>query len=184
MAMSSQESCVVEKIAGRPGLAIAMALAFACVNTAARAAEDPCPVLTALRAMSADHFKKQRGQSLDQDKQDFATAYRIPGAAECKIGIHGDNYSAMSCSWFLQRGLDAEPKARAQFLQSAESYQGCIKDRDGMEVRKHRDGTGGYVDLTDRFVGGRAGSEYAVSITYSWSAPWWYLYVEYRRSDP
>lgn len=184
MAMSSRQNCVAEEIVARTGLATAMVLAFACLNTAARAAEDPCPVLTALRAMSADHFKKQRGQALDQDQRDFATAYRMPGATDCKIGIYGDHYSEMSCNWSLQRGIDAEPKARDQFLQTAESFQGCIKDRDGMEVRERRSGFGSYVNLRDRFAGGRVGRENAVYITYFWSAPWWYLNVEYRRSDP
>ncbi len=164
-------------------LSITLALAIAGV-TNTRAADDPCPVLSQLRAMSADHFKQQRGKGIRQSAEDFETDYRIPGAYECKVTTSGSSHSVLTCSWFLERGLDAEPAARAVFLKTAESYQSCVNDRDGLEVKDRRASRGASVTLTDRFAGAPKKSNYAVEISYSWFAPWWYLYVEYQRFDP
>lgn len=160
----------------------ALVVSTACASPQAHAAGDSCPVLTSLRSMAADHFRKQRGKALREDT--FATDYRIPGAHECTITANGPNDTELSCHWYLQRNLSGEPSARAEFLETVANFQACLKDPLGIDIRKHNDGRGASVDLSDRFDGARAGSEYAVHINYLWSAPWWYLYVEYRRSDP
>lgn len=185
MATFSFKICVVKQFAARLGLAITVTLAFPCESATARETEDSCPILTNLRSMSADHFKEQRGKALDIDEEQeiFMSTYHMAGAAECTVKVYGSNESIMSCMWFLQRGIDAEPTARDQFLRTADSFQSCVKDRDGVEVNNRRNSRGAYVILVDRFVSGQTGNDYTVRIDYSWSAPWWYLHVEYQRSD-
>lgn len=158
----------------------AMAMIFSPLHAVAES--DPCGLVKELRAMAADHFSPQRKALIREG--DYATDYLIPGASRCEVRTHEKKYSYMYCEWFMEKGLGSQPKVRKAFDDFVQGFQHCVKDKDGISVNHYKDGRGADVRLEDREAGGPPGSEFGVTITYRWFAPWWSLYLEYARADP
>ena len=158
------------------------AMAMAISPLQAVAESDPCALVKELRAMAADHFRAQRKALVREGE--YATNYLIPGASRCEVRTHEKKYSYIHCEWFMEKGLGAQPKVRKAFDDFVQGFQHCVKDKDGISVNDYAHGRGADVRLEDRGAGGPSGSEFVVTITYSWYAPWWSLDVEYARADP
>jgi len=157
-------------------------MAMAISPLEAVAESDACALVKELRAMAADHFRAQRKALVREGE--YATDYLIPGASRCVVRTHETKYSYMYCEWFMEKGLDAQPKVRKAFDDFVQGFQNCVKDKDGISVNDYLHGRGANVSLEDREAGGTSSSEFGVTITYKWYAPWWSLYLEYARADP
>lgn len=146
------------------------------------AQSESCALVGELRTMAFDHFKRQR-KALIEDGN-YKTDYLIKGASSCEIRTYEKNYSHMYCEWYIAKGLDSQSKVRRAFEDFAHDFQGCVKDKDGINISNDKDGRGAGVVLVDRAVKSVPGSEFGVRITYSWFAPWWLINLEYYHEDP
>ena len=149
--------------------------------------DNACAHERLLRSAALTDFSSLRGQEttstggLKFDLRRFETSFRLPGATSCEITVFDSGTRQLQCDWELVRGLSSQHNARQTYLNTVRGFLACIPKDAEIDESESSNNRGATTSLTFSPPEWPKNFRASIDIEYRFFAPWWYLYVQYRR---